>query len=289
VAELLGHPLRGTASTRSLDQRATPSLSYRVELLAPLDDVIDSCPRLSAIHAHEAGTDGRPPWRVLSMLQDGSGDLSFDRLHRPGALQGLYYPLVGLDDRCKTVSFASTMSAFSLRINFSLVMYLTPMTTAYSIPIAIATGKMHLMANLSDFLLLKHEIEQIGREMRSLAVLPAPAQAEIGVRLAKALEKFEFLAKTEAYEVMAKDAPEPERVIEDEIPDQVLAKRAGYPGTCSDCGNEPCICFAHLPRPRLTIRPDRMIKVEFDERFTDTDKLAWLRGMRMALIKRRVK
>jgi len=146
--------------------------------------------------------------------------------------------------------------------------------------------------DFESFQLLKQEIEQIGRDMRSGSPIAPEAKAAIGKRISTALDRFESLIKSEAYEVMAKDAPdpnEPDEVSEPEMPAQVLVKRGGTPGACGDCGQDPCACFSHLPRPKLTIRPDRMVKVEFGPEFTTTDKVAWLHAMKFAITKRKGK
>ena len=140
-----------------------------------------------------------------------------------------------------------------------------------------------MAADLESYLALKQEIEQIGRDMRSGSV----ASQTIGQRIAKALDQFESLLKSEAYLAMAKDTgPE---VVEPEIPSEVLAKRTGIPGSCADCGQDQCACFAHLPKPRITIRPDRMIKIAFPVEYTATDKVAWLQAMKLAISKRKGK
>lgn len=146
------------------------------------------------------------------------------------------------------------------------------------------------MADLESYLRLKTEIERLGREMRSGAPISPLAKAELGQRIAKVLDQFEVLLKSEAYLAMAKDEESAETSLakeEPELPNQILAKRGGFPGACADCGQSECACFSHLPKPKITVRPDRMVKVEFPVEYSTTDKITWLKAMRLAIIKRK--
>lgn len=148
-----------------------------------------------------------------------------------------------------------------------------------------------MAADLADYMILKREIEQLGRDMRSGAPSTPEARAELGMRISKTLDAFEDLIKAETYRALAKDEePSQQEVSEpNEMPNEILAKRGGLPGVCADCGQDECACFSHLPRPKITIRPDRMIKVSFPVEYTESDKRAWLVGMKMALVKRKGK
>lgn len=135
------------------------------------------------------------------------------------------------------------------------------------------------MSKLDDFKALQAEVEAIGKLVASRTT----SATALGSRIAKAVDRFEELTQTQTESLEPEPEPEPEGEL---LPDKVLAKRAGYPDHCEDCGSNPCACFSHLPRPRLTIRPDRKISIAFDGSWSNSDRLAWLQAAKMVLVKK---
>jgi hypothetical protein len=144
---------------------------------------------------------------------------------------------------------------------------------------------------LDRYMLLKAEVQAIGRDLRSRGA----DRVAIGRRIAKALDTFEALSTEAPVMEPGKQQRLEEKgwrigTAEDFLgntPSKILVKRVGAPGKCTDCGQEPCACFSHLPRPRVTVRPDRLVKVEFPTEFTPEDRIAWLRAMKMAIARRK--
>jgi len=130
--------------------------------------------------------------------------------------------------------------------------------------------------SLTAYLLLKAEVLGIVIALRQ----PQVDRAAIGSRIAKALSSFEELARPAG--------PEGHAVVPQthEMPDVVLAKRAGDPGKCSDCNGEPCQCWNHLSKVGLKRRPNGSYSIMFKSDWTETDKFMWLKAAKMVLLKR---
>lgn len=71
------------------------------------------------------------------------------------------------------------------------------------------------------------------------------------------------------------------------VPEVVTAHKVGEPGKCEDCNASPCVCYGHLPRPAIEVKPNGTVNIIFKSEWSSLDRLNFLKSMKLVVDRRR--